>query len=287
MIYLFISVCCNVLVSVLLKLAKRYRLDINQAITWNYSMAAVLTLVVFGKPQVTVPLSALPWTNYFSLGILLPLVFIAIAASIRFTGIIRTELAQRLSLFIPLAASFIVFGEELPLFKMAGIALGFVAILLSIPLKGSKSAAAGTSTWIYPVGVFLGMGLIDSLFKQLSADKALVYTTSLLFVYVLAFVISLGWILALKAAGKLKFEWINVVCGWILGVFNFCNILFYLKAHQALPDRPSLVFTAMNVGVIVLGAMVGLIVFREKLSLLNKIGIAVALASIFLLALHS
>jgi hypothetical protein len=40
---------------------------------------------------------------------------------------------------------------------------------------------------------------------------------------------------------------------WVSRRFNFGNILFYLKAHQAFADNPSTVFAAMNMGVIILG----------------------------------
>ena len=43
MLYIFLSVCCSLLVSILLKMAKRYQINVVQAITWNYSMAALLT----------------------------------------------------------------------------------------------------------------------------------------------------------------------------------------------------------------------------------------------------
>ena len=71
--------------------------------------------------------------------------------------------------------------------------------------------------------------------------------------------------------------------GWVLGVANFGNILFYLKAHTALSTSPSTVFSAMNIGVITLGAIVGLFVFHERLSLLNKIGIGLAIVAIIII----
>ena len=71
----------------------------------------------------------------------------------------------------------------------------------------------------------------------------------------------------------MKFSWPHILIGWVLGVANFSNILFYIKAHQALSKNPSIVFSAMNIGVIILGTLLGVFVFREKLSLVNKIGI--------------
>src|ERR1700753_1193848 len=98
MLYILLSICCSVIVSILLKLAKRYQIDVLQAITWNYSMAILLTWL-FLKPQIT-SLQSAPFYIYSLLGFLLPTLFVVIAASVRFTGIVRTEIAQRLSLFI-------------------------------------------------------------------------------------------------------------------------------------------------------------------------------------------
>jgi len=75
---------------------------------------------------------------------------------------------------------------------------------------------------------------------------------------------------------------LHILFGWILGIANFGNVLFYLKAHQALSGSPSLVFSSMDIGVIGLGAFVGLVIFREKLSMINKVGIALAVVAIII-----
>jgi len=75
-----------------------------------------------------------------------------------------------------------------------------------------------------------------------------------------------------------------VFWGMLLGGFNFANILFYMKAHRALPDNPSIVFTGMNIGVITVGALVGVVVFKEKLSVLNVVGLFLAMVSVAVLA---
>jgi uncharacterized membrane protein len=71
----------------------------------------------------------------------------------------------------------------------------------------------------------------------------------------------------------------------LVGAFNFGNILFYLKAHQAFAENPSTVFAAMNMGVIILGSLLGILVFKEKMSKRNYVGLALALVSIVLIAL--
>ena len=68
--------------------------------------------------------------------------------------------------------------------------------------------------------------------------------------------------------------------GILLGCLNFTNILFYLKAHKAFKVDPTLVFTAMNMGVIVAGTLVGTLLLREKISAVNVAGIVLALAAV-------
>lgn len=283
MLYILFSITCNILVSIFLKLAKRYEIDVRQAVMWNYSIAGVLTWLFLEPKFADFQLQTIPWAVYISLGILLPALFVVIALCIRYTGIVRTDVAQRLSLLIPIFASFIIFQEELSPLKIIGIGIGFAAIICSIPWGSSKNTVKTNSHgWIYLLVVFIGMGFIDVLFKQI-AGSGIPFSTSLLFIYSLAFILSLAGIFILSAAKKLQFSWKYLIPGWLLGIANFGNILFYLKAHQAIADRPSLVFATMNIGVIAAGALVGLWLFNEKLSLLNKIGIFLAFAAIFII----
>jgi drug/metabolite transporter (DMT)-like permease len=280
MLYVFLSICCSIVVSILLKLAKRYQVDIFQAITWNYSMAIILAWL-FLKPQLQ-NLQTAPFYIYGLLGLLLPGLFVVIAISVRLSGIVRTEIAQRLSLFIPILAAFLWFDEKITPLKIVGILIGFVAITCSFPLQ--KTATGGRkiapNSLIYLIVVFVGMGIIDVLFKQMALAKGVGYTASLFMVYVIAFVMAFIGLLYRFVTKQSKFSWPHILFGWILGVANFGNILFYLKAHRALATSPSTVFSAMNIGVIVLGAFVGLLVFKEKLSTLNKAGIVLALVAI-------
>ncbi len=283
MIYIFLAVCCSVFVSVLLKLAKRYEIDTRQAIMWNYSIAAFLAWF-FYRPDWP-PISGSLYPTYIALGLLLPSLFLILALSVKFTGIVRTDIAQRLSLFIPVLAAFLLFGEYFSDLKLAGIGVAFLAIICSV--RWQKNENGSGAYWIYPLSVFIGMGIIDILFKQIAKTTAIPFTSSLLVVFLLAFVVSAIFLFYLFLSKKVKFTLVNILCGWILGIANFGNILFYLKAHQALALTPSLVFSGMNIGVILLGSFVGVIIFREKLSRLNYAGIVLALISIIMMTFSS
>lgn len=281
MIYILISICCSVLVSILLKIAKRYEVNMVQAIGTNYLIAATASALLF-PPQLSNTSSA-PWAIYATLGILLPVLFVILAQSVKHSGIVRTDIAQRLSLLIPLLAAFLLFNEHLSTPKILAIGIGLIAVICSIPFKNEASSTP--KSWVYPLLVFVGMGLIDVLFKQLAIAKSISFTTSLFLVFCLA--IASSWLLIAytlwreKKVLKLK----NILFGVVLGVFNYGNIFFYLKAHQALNKQPSVVFTSMNIGVIALGSLIGLWAFKERLSALNYIGIALAIASILVISM--
>jgi drug/metabolite transporter (DMT)-like permease len=263
----------------MLKLAKRYHIDVYQAITWNYSIAIVLSWL-FLKPQLS-NLSNAPFYLYGLLGLLLPLLFVILAASVKATGIVRTDAAQRLSLFIPIAAAFLIFSEAPDSTRLIGFAIGLAAIICLIPWqKQSPNKKAPTNSWIYLLAVFLGMGIIDVLFKQVALVKQISTGTSLFIVYSLAFVIALIGMLYQIFTKTMKFSWPHIFIGWVLGIANFGNILFYIKAHQALAKNPSIVFSSMNIGVIIFGTLIGVFIFKEKLSTFNKIGILLAILAI-------
>ncbi|WGQ10217.1 DMT family transporter [Pedobacter gandavensis] len=282
MIYLIISIFCSVTVAVLLKLARRYKINILQAITWNYLFAIALSFFFF-KPSITELTTAKISPVYLGLGVLLPVVFWFLGASIRSIGIAKTDIAQRLSLFISILAAYFLFGDQFNTLKIFGLFFGFAAIIFTLYRKSNAPAVGGN--WIYPLLVFLGFGFIDILFKQIAQIKGLAYTSSLILTFAIAFILSLLGIIYLSVFNKQKLELVNFACGAILGLFNFGNILFYLKAHRAMAENPSTVFAAMNIGVIILGTLVGIFLFKEKLNKLNYVGLALALIAIIFITL--
>jgi drug/metabolite transporter (DMT)-like permease len=282
MVYLLLAALCSVLVSVLLKLARRFEVDVGQAIAWNYVVAAAASVLAFAPAPAALHVATRAWPALLGLGVLLPTIFLALAASVRHAGIVRSDVAQRLSLLISLLAAFALFGEPLTAAKGAGIALGFAA-LAGLVWRPVGRVGEGAGRWGYPLLVFAGFGVIDVLFKRV-AQAGVPLGAALLAMFVLALLVSLvlqGWRLA---RGQAHLRVRSLVAGLLLGLLNFANILFYLRAHQALPGRPALVFAGMNLGVVALGALAGMAVFRERLSRFNLAGLALAVLAIALLA---
>ncbi|MFC5527800.1 EamA/RhaT family transporter [Rhodanobacter ginsengisoli] len=283
MIFVWLSVLCSVLVSVLLKLARRLDVDVGQAIAWNYVVAGVLTALVLQPPLAGLRAPGAPWLALAGLGLLLPTIFLALGASVRHAGIVRSDAAQRLSLLISLLAAFVLFGERLTALKLAGIVLGLLALLCMIWRTGAAARSDGVAAWLYPLLVFAGFGTIDILFKRV-ALAGVPLGASLQAMFALALPLAFALPLWRHLRGRVRFNGRSALGGIALGLANFGNILFYLRGHRALPQHPALVFASMNIGVVALGALVGLLLFRERLSRLNLGGVLLALLAIGVIA---
>jgi drug/metabolite transporter (DMT)-like permease len=282
MIYVLASAICSVLVSVLLKLARRYGLDVAQLVAWNYAAAVALAALLLQPALAPLQAPVTPWFALAGLGVLLPTIFLALGASVRHAGIVRSDVAQRLSLLLSLLAAFALFGERLDATKVLGCALGLLALLGMVWRKQQGEGTGDAAGWYWPLLVFVGFGAIDVLFKRVAA-AGVPLGTSLLAMFVLALPVAFVLAVWRRLRGGARFSLRNALGGLLLGLFNFGNILFYLRAHRALPQHPALVFASMNLGVVVLGALTGVLLFRERLSRLNLAALLLALLAIGLL----
>lgn len=275
MLFLILSIICSVTIGIIFKTTRRYNCNSVQIITFNYVFAILFSYLAF-SPNLAEVSKTNPWNIYIALGVLLPVVFVMLAASIKHMGIVKTDAAQRLSLFIPILAAWFIFKEEFNIYKIIGLVIGFLALLFIL----RKPSENEQNKWIYPAIVLLGFGVIDILFKQIALYSTLPFTTSLFLVFNIALVVSLLIVICDLVSKKVKPELKNILFGALAGIFNFGNILFYLKAHQSFSKNPSTVFAGMNMGVIVLGSLIGILFFKEKLSKMNFLGVILALISI-------
>jgi len=278
---LIFSISCSVAVSVLLKIARGQQLRIEQAIAFNYVMAGTLCWLILKPQPAALLVSTSTWPLLLALGLLLPSIFLVMAKAVQEAGIVLSDVAQRLSLLIPLIAAFTVFGEDAAGYKLAGVAIALAA-LVALLYRPTRPGHAGKEAnhWVVALllGVWVGYGTIDILFKQM-AKSGSAFPTTLLGAFVLAGLVSFIYLLARRVQWSSR----SILAGLLLGLLNFGNIYFYVRAHQVYSANPTLVFSAMNIGVISLGTLVGAGFFRERIHWINGIGIALAILAIFVL----
>ncbi|KAE9539013.1 EamA/RhaT family transporter [Ursidibacter maritimus] len=280
MLELSLAVLCSVFVGVLIKIARSKGVVIAQSIAMNYVVATALCYFLLKPDFKGQSIVEIVQTNpsaylFFALGILLPTVFLIQAKSLEFAGIIRTDAAQRLSLFLPILAAFTLFGEAVTSNKLIALLLAFSA-LGCLLWKSHEGMNKGGKTAIVSLAlVWIGFGVIDILFKQM-AKSGSAFPLTLLISFIGAGCVMFIYLLLKRTQWNIP----SVLTGLLLGVLNFGNILFYIKAHQAMKDDPTLVFTGMNLGVICLGTLIGAFFFKEKINKINYLGVLVAVIAI-------
>lgn len=271
---------CSVLVSILLKIAKQQGYQLLEMISWNYLSASILCFFWFQPHFSQLSIQQTPWWLILALGVALPSIFLCLSKSLSHAGILKTEIAQRLSVILSLSAAYFIFNESFNALKLLGIGLGLSAIAL-ILYSHRDAQVAQSQGMRYLALVWMGYALVDVLLKY-TTGLGLQFSVALNLMFIFAFILSLAFIrIYYKTWGSAR----NVAAGLGLGVVNFANIALYVKAHMLLKDSPAIVFAGMNILVVVFGVLVGVIWFKEKLKPSVALGLSFALMSVFCLAI--
>ncbi len=138
-----------------------------------------------------------------------------------------------------------------------------------------------------PIILFLGSGTLDTLLKYIEknfvqANETAIYTGTIFLVAVLLGFIAMVYLAINK---KLKLSFKNLIAGVVLGVPNYFSIYFLLKALQTKGLDSSTIFAINNVGIVLFSSIIGLLLFKEKLSKMNYFGILFSVIAILLITL--
>ncbi|WP_217484544.1 DMT family transporter, partial [Acinetobacter lactucae] len=271
----------SVLVSILLKTLKRKGYQPLQMIAWNYASASLLCFLWFRPDSQHVSIQHTPWWLIIALGIILPSIFLCLAKSLEYAGIVKTELAQRLSVVLSLLAAYFFFHEQFNALKLWGIGLGIFAVLLVLFGQMNSFSNHQSRKAIFALlSVWCGYAAVDILLKYTSS-LGLKFTLTLNLIFITAFILSISYVLLQKTP---KWQFKSTLAGLILGVLNFLNIALYVKAHILLKDSPAIVFASMNILVVLLGIVSGVILYKEKLKWPTIFGILLGISGVICLA---
>ena len=278
---IFSAALCSVLVSILLKIARKKGYDALQMIAWNYLIVSISSYFWFQPDLAHILILNKPWWLIIVLGVVLPSIFLCLAKSLQTAGILKTELAQRLSVVLSLLAAYFLFQEQFNTLKMVGTVLGIVAVLfIVLSQKQSVEHTVEQKGVFFLLSVWIGYALVDILLKY-TTSLGLQFAVTLNLMFIAAFIFTIFYLVLKKTQWQSK----NVLAGVALGLLNFANIALYVKAHILLKDSPAIVFAGMNILVVLLGVAAGLIVFKEKLKLFNLVGLFLGLIGVICLAL--
>lgn len=292
MIYLALSVLFSVLLLINFRLHARFGVNTFQAIILNYPICFLTGLVFLPVSQhftLSFTEPSMPWAMLLGVGFVIT--FLLSGASTQKVGITATSLANNISLVIPVIFSLIVLksSQKFDGWNYLGLALAMVAVVLSTLKRGNKSEnqAKNTSDWLLPIAVFVMYGITNTTFNYLNAKYVTASGNTIPFTLtIVAGAIIFGSIVLIVRIlrGKERLEIKSLWAAFPLGIPNFLSFYFLLKALDAFQNNGAFVLPIYNISVILGSAIIALIFFHEKLTNLNKIGLALAVLAIGLIS---
>lgn len=283
MLYLIASVLFSASILILFRYFKRFGIDNLQAIIANYLIASVIGFVAYENPYTVNDIYTSPW---FPMAVLLGFIFIGVfflfALSSQKAGVAVTAVASRMSVVIPVAGGFLLFGEQAGALKLIGIALALPAFYLTF--KKKQSVKVSLALAILPFLIFIGTGTNDLLMKftdyhYLSDDLYLLLAT----IFVFSMTIGSFVLLIRLYKKQTTLRWKHFFAGLLLGLVNFASTYYMFRSMTVFES--SVMFPVLNTGVVSIAALADYFLFGEKLSRTNWIGIALALIAIVFISM--
>lgn len=286
MINLGLSVLFSSLIFVIFKLFSIYKINTFYAIVTNYFVACSVGLLFYKGDIIISAIPDKPWfIGTFFLGVLFILVFNLMATTAQKVGVSVASVATKMSLAIPVLFGVFWYQEALSYFQILGIVLALVAVYFA-SIK-TKNINLPKTSLLLPILVFLGSGVIDTSIKYLQEIHVEETEYSLFSAVVFASAASIG-VLSIVFKSKKKsinISWKDILGGLVLGIPNYFSIYYLLKALQSETLNSASVFTINNVAIVMFSTLLGIALFKEKLSFKNWMGIGLAVISIVLMAL--
>lgn len=287
MIFLIASIIVSTLFGISFKVISIKKINSFQVIIINYIVAGSLGFITT-KSDVT-PLTVFN-QSWIWVAVGLGIVFIGslfvIAETTSKYGISVAQVANRMSVVVPITIAILYYGDNLTIFKVIGIILAIAAVYL-VSHKESASKTAQKFWWLFPLIIFICSGIIDSSINY--AQRNLLNETDfdafLSTIFATAFIFGVIVLLYQLVIKKETFETRAIPAGIIMGVINFGTMYFIIMALNSKILEASSLFPINNLSILTISTIVSVLVYKEKLSQKNWIGIGLSLAAIVILGL--
>jgi len=289
MVFLLFGILMNVGIFSLFRLYPRYDVDTFQAIVINYITCVFTGVIFIGDPLFFRSLSINDtWIiiSFLLGGVFIGSFYLMALTTQRFSMTV-SSVASKISLAIPVIFALFIFDIESKLFDFwnyLGLVLAFLAIYLLSFSTGDSFVVKAKTTFavMLPIFVFITGGIIDTTinytnYRYLSKEDEAVFPV------IVFFAAACIGLIALLAKRK-RISGRNLKGGIVLGIINYFSLYFIVRALTAFQNDGAIVFPILNMGIIMISALVSIRFFNEKLKLRNKIGLFVALLAIFLIS---
>ncbi len=293
MLFLLGSIILTSWLTLSFKVVERFNIPVFQAIVFNYITCVVTGSFVNGAFPVN---SSTFGESWFKWSLLMGLMFVSIFNLVGFTaqkmGVAVTSVANKLSLVIPFIFSIYLCNESATWIKLVGILVALAAVVFTCLPSSKGMEPSGkpfhVSNLLLPIILFISSGLLDTLIKYVEQtelndnNKNAYLITSFGVAAVLG---SLG-LLILLFSGKMKFDKRSMLAGIMIGVPNYFSPLRGALPVPRLRPRNDAhaILPINNMGIVLFSTVAAWVLFKERLSGVNWLGIILSIGAIALIA---
>ncbi|MEA3460882.1 MAG: DMT family transporter [Bacteroidota bacterium] len=290
--FLLLCILSSTAIFVTFKTINRFNIPAFPVIVINYLVATILGFLIYSGDTDFASIPGSPWLPISILiGIMFILMFFLVAFSTRKAGLSVTTVASKMSVIFPIVFSLIIDpSDQLTMIKSLAVLIALGGVILTVYKPDGDHPERGII--FIPLLLFVGMGVVDSMVKlaqqQYVSDDETALFTAILFLN--AFISGLAALIFYRKHKRYFLK--GAVWGWglLLGIVNFGSIFFLVRTlHYSSPAGKSMdssvIFGANNISIVALSVLVGLLIFKEKLSYINWIGVVLSALSLLLFAL--
>lgn len=290
MLFLAGSIILTAYLILAFKMVQRLGLDTFQCIVFNYITCVITGSVVQGSFALNSDAFSAGWFGWaMVMGVMFIVLFYILAITTSRINVAVASIAYKLSLVIPVVFGIYLYNEPFPVIRWLGTMAALVSIVLvSSPNEQTKKKNLAFNYLLYllPVVLFTGSGLLDTLIKYVETTYINSVNQNVFLVCAFASAAASGILLLL---GRIVFKneklsWQNVAAGVLIGIPNYFSIWCFIHFLKVSEWPSSAAIPLNNIGIILLSVIVAAIVFKEKLSRKNILGIAVAIIALALIA---
>lgn len=288
MITLLLSITSSTLIFVIFKLFQRFKVDTFQAIVVNYFTASILGFSLYGGQWTDKAWEESGWMWAAALCSLLFIsLFLVMGKSSQINGVASTSVAVKMSMAVSLLIMVFGYSEAVSWLKIVGIVLAFIGVFL-VSAPGKQRGDEKGATWMLLV-LFIGSGMLDFVlnFVQKYMLESLSASLFSAIGFGMAGLIGMSILLVRVAQKKTSIEGKNLLAGILLGIPNYFSIYLLMLSYSTTGWQDSTVLAITNVSIVLVSALIGFLIFREKANLRKIIGLAAAILAIATLYIAS
>jgi drug/metabolite transporter (DMT)-like permease len=286
MIYLIGSIVLSSYLTLAFKGCEKYGINVFQAIVINYITCVITGSFVNGSFPITTSSFQFTWFQWAcGMGILFIALFNIIGITAQKNGVAVASVANKLSLIIPVVLSIYLYNEPLSLLKWIGVFIALAAVLFTCYSPAANNEKPSAS-YVLPVLLFIGSGVLDAIInhvqkKYVNVDNSNAY---LITGFLSAATIGVVILTIQLVRGQQTLVLKNIVAGVLIGIPNYFSIWCLIKFLNQSPWQSNASIPVNNMGIVLFSAVAAWVLFKEKLSSINWMGIALSLIAIALIA---